>query len=129
VHFYGYVAHSQVVKALLHSCLLLLVNPNTPQAKMIIPGKIYEYLATRLPILNLATHQTETAEILKECSAGKTFERSELSEIKDFIKSQYLLWKQNPNEILNKNLTFKKYARRAEAEQLAKMLNEQFAKT
>ena len=122
VHFAGYVSHNEVVEALMSSCMLLLVSPNTPQAKMIIPGKIYEYMATRLPILNLASSETESALILDECQAGMTFSRDQKSELKSFINHQYKIWEEDASQLLNQDKTYLKYGRKTEAALLAKLI-------
>ncbi|MFY0674717.1 MAG: hypothetical protein JXQ87_15060 [Bacteroidia bacterium] len=126
VDFKGYVPHKQAVKAIQNAAMLLLVSPNTTQAKMIIPGKIYEYLATRKPILNLAEIGTETHEIIEECKAGSTFNRSATNEIEAFINRAYNQWRKEPKSILNKDDSFLKYSRKAEAESLAKVLLSKF---
>lgn len=123
VEFKGYVPHKQAVDAIQNAAILLLVSPNTPQAKMIIPGKIYEYLATRKPILNLAEEGTETYEIINECRAGATFNRMAKDEIKDFISKLYSKWENEPKSILNSDNSFMKYSRKTEAETLAKVLH------
>ncbi len=122
VELKGYVAHKTAIEAIKSAVILLLVSPNTPQAKMIIPGKIYEYLATRNPILNLAEKGTETYDIIKECEAGATYNRSQESEIFDFLERAYLSWKKNPASIKNQNNTFLKYSRKTEAANLAELL-------
>jgi glycosyltransferase involved in cell wall biosynthesis len=126
VDFKGYVPHKQAVEAIQNGAMLLLVSPNTPQAKMIIPGKIYEYLATRKPILNLAETGTETHEIIEECQAGATFNRNAKTEIKAFIEQMFNEWEKEPNSILNTDSLFLKYSRKTEAETLAKVLQRKF---
>lgn len=122
VNFVGYVSHREAVHYLNHACMLLLISPNTQQAQKIIPGKIYEYMATRLPILNLATQQTESSRIIDECSAGATFERQQAQKIKGFIKELYAIWEKNLGGLLNNSDAFKRYARSEEAKGLAALL-------
>ncbi|MBI1184253.1 glycosyltransferase [bacterium] len=119
---FGYVNHQKVIDALQNACMLLLVNPNIAHAEMIIPGKIYEYLATGLPILNLATKNTETTQIIEECSAGKTFERTEVEAMAAFIEETYLTWEQTPQAIVNTKKVYQRYSRKVEAEKLAKLI-------
>lgn len=124
---HGYLPHQQAVKILKASTLLLLVSPNTPGSEMIIPGKIYEYMASRVPILNLSTKHSETAEIISECGAGETFERPEVNGIQEFIERTYKRWLADPSALYNTNTGFKKYARQTEARSLAKLLRERLA--
>lgn len=118
----GYLPHGRAIDLLRSSSLLLLVSPNTPGSEMIIPGKIYEYMASRIPILNLSTQHSETAQILTDCEAGVTFERNEIEEIRNYISSTYQSWLSNPKKLLNTTDHFKKYSRQTEAKILAQTL-------
>lgn len=118
----GYRPHKEAIDYLKSGSLLLLVSPNSVQSKMIIPGKIYEYFATRIPILNLATLDTETYQMIEQEKAGKTFDRHQKAEIKNYIWQLFEAWRTDPESILNKSDGFKKYARRAEAKGLADVL-------
>ena len=117
-----YLPHKESLDIIFNSCLLLLLNPNTPQARMIIPGKIYEYMATRIPILNLANSNSETNRLIIENSAGRSFERNQIEDMTNWISSLIETWKLNPNEILNTNNNFMQYSRKIEAEKLANRL-------
>ena len=119
---HGYLPHNEAIHLLRTSSLLLLVSPNTHSSDMIIPGKIYEYMASRIPIINLSTKKSETAQIIAECNAGETFERSEVNAMKDFIEDTYRRWLSLPESILNKSDHFKKYSRQREANTLAESL-------
>jgi len=127
VELKGYMPHVRAIECLKQSCMLLLVSPNTPQAKMIIPGKIYEYMATGIPILNLATQDTETARIINECEGGATFSRDNLQQIKEYLWSNFTKWSEKPESILSTSKAYKKYSRRREAEELADSLKNQLS--
>jgi len=71
----GYVSHKRSIQYLLESTVLLLVNPVTEDEEMVIPGKVYEYLAVQKPIINITKTTAETAQLIEECKAGKTFNR------------------------------------------------------
>lgn len=73
----GYLPHHEVIDVLSNADMLLLAGVQVPQEAMIIPGKIYEYLATGKPILNITLPEAETAEIIAITQSGKTFGREE----------------------------------------------------
>lgn len=74
VVFLDYVEHSKAVEFMRSSTVLLLAIPDVSNNKAIITGKIFEYLATRRPILCLGPVDGDAAKILSECQAGVTCE-------------------------------------------------------
>ncbi|MBV9355641.1 MAG: glycosyltransferase [Chloroflexi bacterium] len=70
VELRGYGDHrSTMAEARSADLLLLLVN-TTPGAAAAVPGKLYEYLAARRPILTLAPPGAEAGAIVAEAGAG-----------------------------------------------------------
>ena len=65
-----YMPHDQVVRCQQQSQVLLLIINNTPNAKMILTGKFFEYLAAQRPILCLGPPDGDAAAILRETGAG-----------------------------------------------------------
>jgi glycosyltransferase involved in cell wall biosynthesis len=102
----GYVSHDEAVSYMKRSTILLLINPVTRDEAMVIPGKIYEYLATGNPIINITKKDSETAALIAQCNAGKTFERNELKPLQEYILRLYKSWNEgryvtevNKNEV------------------------------
>jgi len=85
VEFVPYVDHSTAVKYMLSSTILLLIIPDHKSNKSIITGKLFEYIASARPILCLGPSDGDTAEIIKSCEAGKTFNYDDINLIEDFI--------------------------------------------
>jgi glycosyltransferase involved in cell wall biosynthesis len=92
---YGYVSHKESVEFLKKSTILLLVNPVTKNEEMVIPGKIYEYLAAGKPIVNIAKAGSETESIITACCAGKTFDRTEEEALEGYLTELITEWQQN----------------------------------
>lgn len=67
----NYLPHSEAIQKMRASHLLLLPINNTPNLMGIVPGKFYEYLAARRPILLIGPLEGDAAQILKETRAGK----------------------------------------------------------
>jgi glycosyltransferase involved in cell wall biosynthesis len=91
-HFLGYISHPESVKLLKKSNLLLLVNPAVKDEEMVIPGKVYEYLAARKPIINITKATAETAYLIDSCNAGRTFDRHMQNELEDFLRKCIKEW-------------------------------------
>lgn len=71
VDFPGYVSHEQVFDFYEKADALVLILTDTKNAKGNIPGKVFEYLATGLPILALGDPNGDTAKILASAGSGK----------------------------------------------------------
>jgi hypothetical protein len=56
---------------------LALILTNTKNAKGNIPGKLFEYMATTLPILALGDPEGDSGKILIESGAGKVLAHSD----------------------------------------------------
>lgn len=111
----GYLSHTQSNEEMQNSDLLLITNFPQESSKGIIPGKIFEYLATGKSILSFGPSGSDVKKILDETRAGKHFSYTDSEEVKAFILEKYKLWKsgkhlQNTREIeqfSRRNLTKK----------------------
>lgn len=109
----GYVSHDKAVDEMAKSSLLLITNFPNDSSKGIIPGKIFEYLATGKQIISFGPNEADVAKILDETKAGKHFSYNDSKEIEDFILEKFELWKngnllentQNIEQFSRKNLT------------------------
>jgi hypothetical protein len=64
--------------------LLLLVN-QTKNAKMILTGKIFEYLKANRPILAIAPVDGDLSNLLKDTNAGWAVDFDDVAEIKKHL--------------------------------------------
>ncbi|TXF90941.1 glycosyltransferase family 4 protein [Neolewinella aurantiaca] len=72
-NFAGNVARAEALQQQVDSHLLLLLLNQQENAKGRIPGKLFEYLAARRPILNFGGTDSDVAGILNETKSGSTF--------------------------------------------------------
>jgi glycosyltransferase involved in cell wall biosynthesis len=70
----GYLPHRESVALLRRSRLLLLATGSDAQARSMVTGKIYEYLASGVPILALAPRDGDAARLLARTGAGWAFD-------------------------------------------------------
>ncbi|MGH1518284.1 glycosyl transferase family 1 [Chryseobacterium sp. JK1] len=109
----GYLSHGKAVEEMQNSEMLLITNFPNESSKGIIPGKIFEYLASGKQILSFGPNQADVAKILVETQAGKHFSYHETETIKTFILEKFDLWKsgnlqentQQIEQFSRKNLT------------------------
>jgi len=85
VEFLPYVIHSEAVKYMLSSTILLLIIPSHQSNKSILTGKLFEYLATGKPILCLGPTDGDAAEIIKSVGAGSVFNYNSNDAIHQFL--------------------------------------------
>lgn len=116
----GYVSHDKAVEEMANSSLLLITNFPNDSSKGIIPGKIFEYLATGKQIISFGPNEADVAKILDETKAGKHFSYNDSKKIEDFILDKFELWK-NGNIAENKQ-SIEQFSRRNLAKQLSEIL-------
>ena len=111
----GYQTHDVALKHMQDSTVLLMTNFPQESSKGIIPGKIFEYLATGKTILSFGPKDADVEKILIETKAGKHFGYDEKENLKKFILESYENWKsgtlnqnaENIEQFSRKNLTQK----------------------
>ncbi|KIC63597.1 glycosyltransferase family protein [Chryseobacterium taiwanense] len=111
----GYLSHDKAIEEMAKSSLLLITNFPNESSKGIIPGKIFEYLATGKQIISFGPNGADVSKILEETKAGKHFGYNDSESIKSFILEKFELWKngnlsdntQNIEQFSRKNLTKK----------------------
>ena len=111
----GYQTHDVALKHMQDSTVLLMTNFPQESSKGIIPGKIFEYLATGKTILSFGPKDADVEKILNETKAGKHFGYDEKENLKKFILESYQNWKsgtlnqnaENIEQFSRKNLTQK----------------------
>ncbi len=116
----GYLSHKDSLYEMYQSDLLLITNFPQDSSKGIIPGKIFEYLATGNQIISFGPNDADVAKILNETNAGKHFNYSENLEVKNYILEQFHVWKLGKNSENASNID--KYSRKSLTQQLTEIL-------
>lgn len=95
--FIATVSHDEAISYMVQSDLLLLITPGDPGT---IPGKTFEYLASKNRIICIGVG--DASEVVEQCLAGKGFERHQSEEIYKFLE-EMVGGNQSQNQI-NANL-------------------------
>ena len=69
--------------------LLLLPLRNDPEYRVILPGKLFEYLAARRPILGIGQEDGAMAEVLKETGAGTMADWTNETAVRSFVDAAW----------------------------------------
>jgi glycosyltransferase involved in cell wall biosynthesis len=117
-----YIPHNEVLKMQNQAQVLLLVINDTWNAKSILTGKIFEYLASNRPVLCIGPHDGDAAEIINSAGAGVVIGYKEIAEMKQALLSYYEKYKQGNLAITASGI--EQYSRRALTGKMAGLLNE-----
>lgn len=118
-----YVTHDKAALLMKQSAILLLaINKDSPNAKGILTGKIFEYLASSRPIFAIGPSDGDLAQILKETEAGFISEYDDLEGIKKTVLMLYQ--KYLGNDLNNSPKGIEKYSRKNLTAELAGVLNQ-----
>ena len=89
IHFAGYVPHHQVFEFYANTDALVLILTDTKNAKGNIPGKLFEYLATGLPVLALGDPQGDSASLLSDAGAGAVLSHGDQLAMRQALRVLY----------------------------------------
>lgn len=80
------IPHDQVVHSFSKADALLLILNNSENAKGHLPGKLFEYLASKRPILALGPRDSDAAKIIRETNTGIVVNHDNKQEILKALK-------------------------------------------
>ncbi len=89
VNHMGYVSHQEALIQQRKSQLLLLIEINSKNTISIIPGKLFEYMASGRPIVAIGPLGSDFSEIIKQTNTGTFFDYSQKVELKSVVLNAY----------------------------------------
>ena len=118
----GYQSHEVAVREQLNASLLILPLRKEPEYEAVLPGKLFEYLASRRPILGIGQTCGAMAEVVRNTGSGVVYDWDEERKIRAYID---FCWDEFKNGELRDNTSdISMYDRRATTRQLARYLDE-----
>lgn len=122
----GYIDHDKAVREQRKATVLILPIREEPETKAILPGKLFEYLAARRPVLGVGTSEGAMATVLHQTGAGKIFDWDDSAGISAYIDS---LWEEiSTGNSLEQSADIEKYSRRMTTRQMVGIFEELSAK-
>ena len=116
----GYLSHKESVIEQRKSQVLLLIESDSEETKMILPGKLYEYMASHRPILAIANENSDIKDIILTTNTGVFCDYSEKEKVKQTILDYYQLCKENQLKTSPIGLQF--FSRKKLTEKLSQLI-------
>ncbi|NCB08462.1 MAG: glycosyl transferase family 1 [Bacteroidia bacterium] len=117
---YDYLPHRQGIDLLRRSQILLLPINDAPNLKGILPGKMYEYMALKRPVLAIGPTGADFAQILAETKSGVSHHYDDREGLKKSVEDFFQQF-QNNNLRMDSG-EYEKYSRRNLAKKFVGLL-------
>lgn len=118
--FLGYLTHEEAISVQRKSQLLLLVEIDSPETTGIIPGKLFEYLAAKRPILGIGPKEWEVVDMVTDTNSGHIYNYEAVSDLKSVILDWFLMYQQQ--NLTVSSIHIKQYSRRELSRKLAEYI-------
>ena len=116
-----YVSHEKAIDYQKKSQVLLLLEIDAEETRGIIPGKLFEYLAAKRPVLAVGPQEWEAGELLANAGAGKVFSYQDESDLKKVILEWFQEYQSGKLHVEDSQIA--QYSRRELTRNLAKLLH------
>lgn len=122
VNIIPYIPHSEVLDKQRESQVLLLFINDSPNAKSVLTGKLFEYMASGRPILSIGPSDGDTATILQETNTGITIDFHDKEKMKSELMDLFHKYRDD-KLVTTHNESVRKFSRENLAAEYAKLLN------
>lgn len=119
---HGNVNRAKAIELTRKAAILLLPLNKADNAKGRIPGKLFECIRARKPILSLGISGSDVSKIIEETKSGVSLEFDDYEQIKMYITERFKLFKLQANVLPEAN--YEKYKVRNQVKNVAKYLDE-----
>ncbi len=118
----NFMPHAEVVEHMKKAQLLLLPINNTPNAMGILPGKLYEYLGAKRPVMAVGPLDSDAAKVLHLTHAGTMNGYEDLEGLRNNLTRYFKQYQQGKLEVDGEGIN--QFSRQSLAETYAGLLNE-----
>ena len=116
----GYVSHERAIQLQQESQVLLLVEIDSPETEGILPGKLYEYMAAKRPILAIGPKNWDANQIISDTNTGVVFNYESKTDLKNVILKWFAAFQKGNLNTESKGV--EKYSRRELTRELSKLI-------
>lgn len=117
----GNVPHPKALETMINADLLLLILPADESSKIIVSGKLLEYVASNVPILGILNPASDAAALIHKFAQGQAFHPDEIDQITSFLSNL----KNGELPIKQELGNFEDFDRKNTAKQLAALIRDQ----
>lgn len=117
-----HVSHKEVINIMASSQILLLAINRTPNSYGIIPGKLYEYIASRRPVLAIGPTDADSSKVIQKTNAGKIYDFEDAEGIQSFLENAFDQFQQEKLKV-DSSVDIQKFSRKNLAGDFANLLN------
>lgn len=118
----GYLPHQNAQQQMFSAQVLLLIEKNLKQTQGIIPGKFFEYLQAKRPILAVGPQDWDVGQLILKHKSGISFNYEQKDELKAQIKTYFKAFMRGKLQVKSKEIEV--YHRRALTEKLAEIVTD-----
>ncbi|NAS30123.1 glycosyltransferase [Flavobacteriaceae bacterium R38] len=119
----GYLSHHKALELQRSSQLLSLIEIDSEDTKCIIPGKLFEYLVAKRPILAIGPENWDVFDVLRATNGGTGFSYSEKNALKEKLISFYNQYKSK--KLTSEAVNLEKYSRKSLTGELASLIHKE----
>lgn len=116
----GYINHTEVVALMKSASALMLPLRQEPEYRATLPGKLFEYLASRRPVIGIGQQDGAMAGILSRTHAGETFDWNREQQMKQWLKNAFDAF--NEGALKDNDADLSEFSRRGLARRYAALL-------
>ena len=85
----GYLPHEETVREQREASMLILPLRQEPEYRKVLPGKIFEYLAARRPVLGIGQEDGAAAKVLSDTGAGEMHDWDRNAQFAAFVDREW----------------------------------------
>jgi hypothetical protein len=119
-NYIGYVSHSESLEYQSRTQLLLLIEEKSKESQYIIPGKLFEYIASKRPIIAIGPDESDIENIINQTGSGNYFRYNEDESLRAIILEHFKNFKKDDLNVNSKG--FEKYSRKNLTLKLSKLI-------
>lgn len=120
INVLGYVSHKEAIVYQQKSQILLLAEINSEETTGIIPGKLFEYMAAKRPILGVGPEDWEVATMVSESKTGAIFDYTSHYQLKNVLLNWFHQYQEQ--KLTVNSVGIDKYSRRELTRKLSELI-------